>query len=466
MSLNIINNEDCKERPKVFIERIIFNDNTVLELDPNSIVVFTGANNSGKSQVLRDIELFVENKHCAISKVVKNCNIILKGSIIEEEFIKEHFLINHQGLYQMIESTNAFSQKQLIQFWNNSSEFYFIYNLFIHRLSTDERLTASRALNRAKPQKYNSIIKLYKSEQMTQSISNYFRQAFECDLVVNRNELTDIPLHVGKAPDKTLYTIDKQDDYYDEVEKLPKLDEQGDGMKSFATILLDTFTSNYPITLIDEPEAFLHPPQARILGKMLSKKNMNEIVTKRLNDVGLDSSVVDLYPHEFSGGQRQRIAIARALVLKPELIIADEPVSALDASIQAQIINLIKDLKQNLNLTFLFISHDLSVIRYISDRVAVMYLGEIVEIGLTQEIFNSPKHPYTAALLSAVPKIGENNIKMQALKGELPSPQNLPKGCKFHTRCPYAMDKCATNTPPEVIFSDFHVCKCFLYSDK
>ena len=126
-----------------------------------------------------------------------------------------------------------------------------------------------------------------------------------------------------------------------------------------------------------------------------SKKNMNEIVTKRLNDVGLDSSVVDLYPHEFSGGQRQRIAIARALVLKPELIIADEPVSALDASIQAQIINLIKDLKQNLNLTFLFISHDLSVIRYISDRVAVMYLGEIVEIGLTQEIFNSPKHPYT-----------------------------------------------------------------------
>lgn len=197
-----------------------------------------------------------------------------------------------------------------------------------------------------------------------------------------------------------------------------------------------------------------------------SKKNMNEIVTKRLNDVGLDSSVVDLYPHEFSGGQRQRIAIARALVLKPELIIADEPVSALDASIQAQIINLIKDLKQNLNLTFLFISHDLSVIRYISDRVAVMYLGEIVEIGLTQEIFNSPKHPYTAALLSAVPKIGENNIKMHALKGELPSPQNLPKGCKFHTRCPYAMDKCATNTPPEVIFSDFHVCKCFLYSDK
>lgn len=195
-----------------------------------------------------------------------------------------------------------------------------------------------------------------------------------------------------------------------------------------------------------------------------SKKEIERIVEEKIGQVGLDKSALNLYPHEFSGGQRQRIAIARALVLEPELIIADEPVSALDVSIQAQIINLIKYLKDNFNLTFLFISHDLSVIRYISDRIAVMYLGEIVELGLTEEIFQNPKHPYTVALLSSVPQLNQGNkVQQVKLNGELPSPQNLPTGCKFHTRCPYAMDKCKTNVPEEKIFSDFHTCKCFLY---
>ena len=196
----------------------------------------------------------------------------------------------------------------------------------------------------------------------------------------------------------------------------------------------------------------------------LKKDEINKIIEEKIEKVGLDKSCLNLYPHEFSGGQRQRIAIARSLILNPEFIIADEPVSALDVSIQAQIINLLKQLKEDFNLTFLFISHDLSVIKYLSDRIAIMYLGEIVEIGETEEIFTNPKHPYTKALLSAVPELNtqENKEKIQ-LTGELPSPENLPQGCKFHTRCPYAMDKCKCEIPNSIEFTQTHNCKCFLY---
>ena len=203
-----------------------------------------------------------------------------------------------------------------------------------------------------------------------------------------------------------------------------------------------------------------------VINKKYNKTEINNIIEEKINQVGLDKSVLDKYPHEFSGGQRQRIAIARTLILEPELIIADEPVSALDVSIQAQIINLLKDLKQNFDLTFIFISHDLSVIRYISDRIAVMYLGEIAEIGKTAEIFETPKHPYTKALLSAVPDIKSSKEKQSIqLTGELPSPENLPQGCKFHTRCPYVMDKCKTEKPKEYEISASHRCKCFLYDN-
>ncbi len=195
----------------------------------------------------------------------------------------------------------------------------------------------------------------------------------------------------------------------------------------------------------------------------LSNEEIDRIVLETACKVGLDKDCLSLYPHEFSGGQRQRIAIARALVLSPEFILADEPVSALDVSIQAQIINLLKELKENYNLTFMLITHDLSVIKYLADRVAIMYLGEIVELGTVDEIFNNPKHPYTKALLSAIPKIGNVENDKILLKGELPSPSNPPKGCKFHTRCPECNLKCQETDPSCCEIAEGHFVKCFLY---
>ena len=165
-------------------------------------------------------------------------------------------------------------------------------------------------------------------------------------------------------------------------------------------------------------------------------------VAELLNIVGLPEDAADRYAHEFSGGQRQRIAIARALALEPKLLVADEAVSALDVSIQSQIINLIADLQKRLNLAIIFISHDLSVIRHVSDRIAVMYLGRVVEIGPSEEIMNNPQHPYTQALLSAIPRPGVKRTQRIVLQGELPDPSNPPTGCAFHTRCPKVMDIC------------------------
>lgn len=195
-----------------------------------------------------------------------------------------------------------------------------------------------------------------------------------------------------------------------------------------------------------------------------SKDEIKNLILQVAESVGLDENALKLYPHEFSGGQRQRIAIARALMMKPEFIIADEPVSALDVSIQAQIINLLLNLKKELDLTVIFISHDMNVIRQIADRVAIMYLGKIVEIGTTDQVFKFPQHPYTRALLSAVPSFDKKDSKI-ILKGDLPSPTDLPTGCKFHTRCQYCMEKCKEEEPELKTFYEQHRVACFLNDD-
>lgn len=181
---------------------------------------------------------------------------------------------------------------------------------------------------------------------------------------------------------------------------------------------------------------------------LVPKDKIREVVTEVLTSCGLSAYHYDRFPHEFSGGQRQRIGIARALALDPELIIADEPVSALDVSIQAQIINLFKKLQVSRGLTYLFISHDLSVVEHLCDRIGVMYLGSMVEMGTRDDLFLRPLHPYTKALLSAVP-IPVPKLKREriVLKGDIPSPMNPPSGCKFHTRCPYAVERCSSEVP-------------------
>jgi len=195
----------------------------------------------------------------------------------------------------------------------------------------------------------------------------------------------------------------------------------------------------------------------------LAKGHKREKVRDLLEKVGLSANHEDRYPHEFSGGQRQRIGIARALAVDPKLIVCDEPVSALDVSIQAQVINLMDDLQDEFDLTYIFIAHDLSVVRHISDRVAVMYLGKMAELADKEKIYSNPQHPYTKALLSAIP-IADPTIKREKiiLEGDVPSPIDPPSGCRFHTRCPVAEDICSQNTPVFEDKGEEHFAACHL----
>ena len=202
----------------------------------------------------------------------------------------------------------------------------------------------------------------------------------------------------------------------------------------------------------------------RYHGIVTEKKELDEYVVKVLVRAGLRPEHRFRYPHEFSGGQRQRIGIARALAMNPEFIVCDEPVSALDVSIQSQVLNELRDLQEELGLTYLFITHSLSVVKFISDRIAIMYLGKIVEMAGKDEIFAHPLHPYTQALLSAIPQPDpEERGRRILLEGDLPSPANPPQGCRFHTRCRHAMARCAEQEPPFRDQGDGHWAACFLH---
>ncbi len=225
--------------------------------------------------------------------------------------------------------------------------------------------------------------------------------------------------------------------------------------------------------IFQDPYASLNPRltvgeaigEPLVAHRMASRAQAKERVLELLRVVGLAPFHYNRYPHEFSGGQRQRVGIARSLVMNPKFIVADEPVSALDVSIQAQIINLLQRIQDEYNLTFLFISHDLGVVRHLSNRVVVMYLGRLAELAETEQLFAAPKHPYTQALLSAVPSVKHRKSTSRViLSGEVPTPFNPPAGCRFHTRCPMVMDTCRTVEPTWQDTGDGHFVACHLFA--
>ena len=222
--------------------------------------------------------------------------------------------------------------------------------------------------------------------------------------------------------------------------------------------------------IFQDPQASLNPKQKlhQILGealkvhKLATPDQIPDRIDAALAEVGLDKEYRDRYPYQISGGQRQRIGIARALMVQPSFLVCDEPVAALDVSIQAQVINLFMDLRDQRNLTYLFISHDLGVVRHISDRVAIMYLGRIVEIAPTSDVFNHAAHPYTQALLAEMPDMSRQKRNFTPIKGELPSPLNPPSGCAFHPRCPHAMQRCREEAPVLRSLNSQHQAACHL----
>lgn len=258
-----------------------------------------------------------------------------------------------------------------------------------------------------------------------------------------------------------LYTLDDGEIYYNDN----RVDNQtGKNMLQYRTrmqmIFQDPYASLNPRMIVrkalEEPLIYHY--------KSITRAEVREKVAVVMKQVGVDEKWADRYPHEFSGGQRQRISIARALMVDPEFIVADEPISALDVSIQAQILNLLMDSQKERNIAYLFISHDLSVVRHVSARIAVMYLGTLCEVAPAEDFFARPQHPYSLSLLSAIPKLGRPMPKRIKMLGEVPTPIDLPKGCVFQMRCPYVQPICQRDRPELVELEKNHYVACFLLS--
>ncbi|MCF6460491.1 oligopeptide/dipeptide ABC transporter ATP-binding protein [Clostridium sp. Cult3] len=272
----------------------------------------------------------------------------------------------------------------------------------------------------------------------------------------NEKELAEIENKLQAVNEEIQEMLDKYRDHPD-FEKHEKYKDKGINLARLTTEEMRVLRKDLQL-IFQDPYSSLNPrltvgqiiSEGLYAHKMFAKgdRNIQDHILATMDECGLASYFVHRYPHQFSGGQRQRIGIARSIALRPKFIVADEAVSALDVSIQSQIINLLLDLKERENLTYLFISHDLSVIKYISDRVGVMYLGSIVELAETEELYSHPLHPYTEALLSAIPTTDvDSKWEMKPLEGDVPSPVNPPSGCKFHTRCKYATDICSIVVP-------------------
>ena len=308
-----------------------------------------------------------------------------------------------------------------------------------------------------------SDLKVYypvKAKNRLSSKVSYLKAVDGVSLTVNENEVMGIVGESGCGKStlgKAIVGLEKPTDGSmsfrgKDLESTPRRDRARD----IQIIFQDPYSSLDPRMTVGES---IEEPLAVIEG--LSKADRRARGLELMREVGLREDQYGRYPHEFSGGQRQRVGIARALATNPSLVVCDEPVSALDVSIQAQILNLIDDLKHQHKLSFIFISHNLGVVEHICDRVAVMYLGHIVEAGTTDQIFSDPRHPYTQALLDAIPLL-EIGLDPDArrLTGDVPSALNPPSGCCFHTRCPFATEACSANAPELVDVGDGHLCAC------
>jgi len=233
--------------------------------------------------------------------------------------------------------------------------------------------------------------------------------------------------------------------------------EKSQDMLAIQMIFQDPFASLNPRMRVEEIIG-----EAPVVHNIVAQKDMSDYVREVMLRVGLDPEYIRRYPHQFSGGQRQRIGIARALAVKPDFLVCDEAIAALDVSIQAQVINLFMDLREDLDLTYLFISHDLSVVEHISDRIVIMYLGRVVEVAPTDELFDQPNHPYTVALLKEAPRLDIRGLDYNPISGEIPSPLEPPPGCHFHPRCPHATERCRTEQPQLKEIAPGRVSACHL----